>query len=195
MSVEYLGLKEIKGPLVVVEGAKGVAFDEIVEMKLSSGEKRLGRVIELHEDIAVVQVFEGTSGISLTNVSSRFTGKPLTMPLSKEVLGRVFNGIGKPIDAFGPIYPEVEIDVNGKPINPISRVYPRNFIQTGISSIDGLATLIRGQKLPIFSGNGIPHDNLAAQIVKQAKLADEAGSEFAIVFAAMGVKYDVAEFF
>lgn len=194
MSVEYLGLNRINGPLVVIEGVKGIAFEELAEIKMDNGEKRYGRVIEVSEDRAVVQVFEGTSGMSLSNNSTMFKGRPLEMPLSKELLGRVFDGAGRPIDGLGEIYSVTKADVNGNPINPVSREYPRNFIQTGISSIDGLTTLIRGQKLPIFSGSGMSHNQLAVQIVRQAKIANE-NADFAIVFVAMGVKNDVADYF
>jgi len=195
MSIEYIGLKEISGSLVVIEGVKGASFEEIVEIKLENGKKRTGRIIELIGEVAVVQVFEGTSGISNVNTRSKFTGEPLTIPLSKEILGRTLDGIGRPMDGLGEVYPEVKRDINGGPINPVAREYPRNYIQTGISAIDGLTTLIRGQKLPIFSGSGLPHDKLAVQIVKQAKITADKGEKFAVVFAAMGVKNDVAEYF
>ena len=194
MAIEYLGLSEINGPLIALEGVKDAAFDEIVEFSINDGaEKRLGRIIEIYEDKAIIQVFEGSEGMSLTNTHTKLTGHPMEVALSPEILGRTFNGIGKPIDGLAPIVGEKR-DVNGKPLNPVSREYPRNYIRTGISAIDGLTTLIRGQKLPIFSGNGLPHDQLAAQIVQQASLGDS-DEKFAIVFAAMGVKYDVAEFF
>jgi len=194
MSLEYVGLKEINGPLVVLQGVKDASYEEMVEIKVGN-EKRLGRIIEIIGDICVVQVFEGTNGLSLTNTVTKLTGEPLKIALSKEILGRTLNGIGQPIDGFGDIFPEERRDVNGNAINPVSRKYPRNFIQTGISAIDGLATLIRGQKLPIFSADGIPHNQLAAQIVRQARITGEGSENFAIVFAAMGVKYDVAEYF
>ncbi len=195
MSVEYMGFSEVNGPLVVLDGVSGCGYEEIAEITMDNGEKRLGQIIKIEGDKAVLQVFEGTSGISLVNSRSRLTGEPLKIPLSKEILGRVFNGIGKPIDGYGDIYPEKYESVTGRPINPVSREYPRNYIETGISAIDGLTTLIRGQKLPIFSGNGLSHDKLAVQIAKQAKIADEDGSEFAIVFGAIGVKHDVANYF
>lgn len=195
MSLEYMGFSEINGPLAVLDGVPECGYEEIVEITLDNGEKRLGQVIKTEGDKAVLQIFEGTSGISLVNSKSKFTGEPLKIPLSKEILGRVFNGIGKPIDGLGDVYPERYESVNGKPINPVSREYPRNCIETGISAIDGLTTLIRGQKLPIFSGNGLDHDKLAVQIAKQAKIADDDGSEFAIVFGAIGVKHDVANYF
>lgn len=195
MSIEYLGLSEINGPLVALEGVQGASFDEIVEITVDGKEKKLGRIIEIYEDKAVIQVFEGTDNMSLKNTHTKLAGHPLEIALSSEILGRTFNGIGQPIDGLGEIIPEKKLDVNGKPLNPVTREYPRNYIRTGISAIDALTTLIRGQKLPIFSGNGLPHDQLAAQIVKQASLGDNSDEKFAIVFAAMGVKYDVAEFF
>ena len=196
MSIQYLGLSEINGPLIALEGVQDAAFDEIVEITVDKKEKKLGRIIECYKDKAVVQVFQGTENMSLVNTHTKLTGHPMEVALSADVLGRTFNGLGQPIDGLGPIVAEEKRDINGKPLNPVSREYPRNYIRTGISAIDGLTTLIRGQKLPIFSGNGLPHDQLAAQIVKQASLGDDAdGEKFAIVFAAMGVKYDVAEFF
>ena len=194
MAIEYLGLSEVNGPLVVLEGVKSASYEEIVEFTVDGNEKKLGRIVAVYEDKAVIQVFEGTSSMSLTNTHTRLTGHPMEIGLSEEILGRTFDGIGKPIDRMGPIDAEVRRNVNGLPLNPVTRKYPRNYIHTGISAIDGLTTLIRGQKLPIFSGNGLPHDQLAAQIVQQASLGDS-DEKFAIVFAAMGVKYDVAEFF
>ena len=196
MSIEYLGLDSINGPLIAMEGVKGVFYDEIVSFD-TQGRKKLGRVVEINEDKAVIQVFESTAEMSLLNTRTTFTGHPMEIALSEDLLGRTFNGIGQPIDGLGKVRAEVMRDVNGEPMNPCSREYPRNYIRTGISAIDGLTTLIRGQKLPIFSGNGLPHDELAAQIVEQASLGDTDGEEekFAVVFAAMGVKYDVAEFF
>ena len=194
MAIEYLGLSEVNGPLVVLEGVKNASYEEIVEFTVDGNEKKLGRIVAVYEDKAVIQVFEGTSSMSLTNTHTRLTGHPMEIGLSEEILGRTFDGIGKTIDRMGPIDAEVRRNVNGLPLNPVTRKYPRNYIHTGISAIDGLTTLIRGQKLPIFSGNGLPHDQLAAQIVQQASLGDS-DEKFAIVFAAMGVKYDVAEFF
>ena len=194
MAIEYLGLSEVNGPLVVLEGVKNASYEEIVEFTVDGNEKKLGRIVAVYEDKAFIQVFEGTSSMSLTNTHTRLTGHPMEIGLSEEILGRTFDGIGKPIDRMGPIDAEVRRNVNGLPLNPVTRKYPRNYIHTGISAIDGLTTLIRGQKLPIFSGNGLPHDQLAAQIVQQASLGDS-DEKFAIVFAAMGVKYDVAEFF
>ena len=194
MAIEYLGLSEINGPLVVLEGVKNASYEEIVEFHMNDGTQKIGRIVEIYEDKAVIQVFEGTDNMSLSNTHTRLTGHPMEIGLSEEILGRTFNGIGQPIDGLGEITPEVSLNINGLPLNPVKREYPRNYINTGISAIDGLTTLIRGQKLPIFSGNGLPHDKLAAQIVQQASLGDS-DEKFAIVFAAMGVKYDVAEFF
>lgn len=195
MAIEYLGLSEINGPLVVLEGIRNAAYEEIVDFRMDDNTRKIGRIIEIYEDKAVIQVFEGTENMSLSNTHTRLTGHPMEAGLSPEILGRTFNGIGQPIDGLGEIQPEMKVNINGLPLNPVSREYPRNYINTGISAIDGLTTLIRGQKLPIFSGNGLPHDKLAAQIVQQASLGKDSKEEFAIVFAAMGVKYDVAEFF
>jgi V/A-type H+-transporting ATPase subunit B len=195
MSIEYLGLSSINGPLIALEGVRGAAFDEIVELTVERNQKKLGRIVELYEDKAVIQVFQGTENMSLNNTHTKLTGHPMEIALSEDILGRVFNGIGQPIDGLGHISAELKRDVNGLPLNPCTREYPRNYIKTGISAIDCLTTLIRGQKLPIFSGNGLPHDKLAAQIVKQASLGDDSDEEFAIVFAAMGAKHDVADFF
>ena len=197
MAIEYIGLKNIEGPLVVIDGIKGASNEEMVTITLDDGSKRIGRIIEMSGEKAVVQVFEGTSGLSLENTKTKLMGKPMMMPLSKEMLGRTLDGIGRPIDGLGDFYADEVRNVNGETINPVSREYPNNFIQTGISSIDCLTTLIRGQKLPIFSGDGLPHDNLAVQIARQAKVVDEGDSDdkFAIVFAAMGVKHDVANYF
>ncbi len=197
MGIEYIGLSQIKGALVAIDGVEGAAYDEIVELKVDDeiGTKKLGKIIEVYKDKAVIQIFEGSENLSLVNTHTKFTGHPLEFPLSLDILGRTFDGIGRPIDGLGPIEAECKRDVNGKPLNPVEREYPRNYIRTGISAIDGLTTLIRGQKLPIFSGNGLPHDRLAAQIVKQASLGDDSDEDLVVIFAAMGVKYDVAEFF
>ena len=195
MTIEYTGLSSINGPLIAIEGVMGATYDEIVEINVAGEEQKLGRIINVSEDKAVVQVFGGTENMSLTNTRTHLTGHPMQIGLSSSMLGRTFNGLGKPIDGLGPIDASIYRDVNGKPLNPVSREYPRNYIRTGISAIDGLTTLIRGQKLPIFSGNGLPHDILAAQIVKQASLGDNTDEKFAVVFAAMGVKHDVADFF
>ena len=192
MKVKYTGLSEINGPLVVINKVKDVFYDEIVKFSVN-GEERKGKVVEVYENKAVIQVFGGTDSMSAVNTETEFAGETLKIPLSKEILGRVFNGAGNPIDGLGDVFPDEYRDINGMPMNPVAREYPENYINTGISAIDVMATLIRGQKLPIFSGNGMPHDNLAAQIVKQAKIGDK--DNFAVVFAAMGVKHDVASFF
>ena len=195
MSVQILGLKEINGPLVVLDNVDGVSYDEMAEVILEDGSHRLGRVVQIEGKRVVLQVYEGTNGVSLNNTRTSFQGHPMEMPLSPEVMGRIFNGAGAPIDGLGPIFATKRADINGKPLNPVSREYPVNYIRTGISSIDALMTLIRGQKLPIFSGSGMSHNKLAAQIVKQARISDEKGEKFAVVFAAMGVTNDVADYF
>ena len=194
MAMEYLGLSDINGPLVAVDGVKGVGFEEMVEMKTATG-TRLGRIAALEGERAVIQVFAGTSGMTLSGTASRFTGSPMRLALAPEIVGRIFNGAGEPIDGLGPVYAEHFEDINGSAINPVSRSYPRNYIRTGISFIDSLITLIRGQKLPIFSGSGMSHNKLAAQIVRQAKLSEDEGANFGVVFCAMGVTKDVAEYF
>lgn len=195
MALQYVGLNEINGPLVVLDHVKDASYDEMVELQCQDGSTRSGRIVQIEGERIVVQVFEGTNTLSLKNTKTRLLGRPMELPLSMEILGRVFSGAGKPIDGLGDIYAEKSADINGQPLNPVARVYPRNYINTGISSIDCLMTLIRGQKLPIFSGSGLPHNQLAVQIVKQAKIADEAGQGFAVVFAAMGVTNDVADYF
>ncbi len=195
MIIDYVGVKEINGSLIVIDGVKGASFDEIVEIRLDNGTKRQGRIVQMDGERIVVQVFEGTKGLSLDNTRTRLTGHPMELALSPEIIGRVFDGVGRPIDGLGEIFPDTKADINGTPINPVSRVYPKNYINTGISTIDTLMTLIRGQKLPIFSGSGMNHNELAVQIVRQAKIADEAGQGFCVVFAAMGVKNDVADYF
>lgn len=195
MAIEYLGLSSINGPLIALEGVQDAFYDEIVDFVVNGKEHKMGRIVEVYKDKAIIQVFEGTENMSLNNTHTRLTGHPMEIGLSEEMLGRTFNGIGEPIDDLGPITVEEVRDVNGLPLNPVRREYPRNYIRTGISAIDGLTTLIRGQKLPIFSCNGLPHDQLAAQIVKQASLGGSTNEDFAIVFAAMGVKHDVADFF
>ena len=197
MILDYIGVKEINGSLIVLDDVDNASFEEIVTIRLDNGTTRQGRIVQMEGSRVVIQVFEGTRGISLDNTRTRLRGRPMEMPLSPEILGRVFDGAGRPIDGLGDIFPTKRMNVNGTPINPVSRVYPKNFINTGISSIDTLMTLIRGQKLPIFSGSGMAHNELAVQIARQAKITDENGdnSNFAIVFAAMGVKNDVAEYF
>lgn len=194
MLKEYRTASEVVGPLMLVEGVEGVKYEELVEITLQTGEKRRGRVLEIDRDKALVQIFEGTSGINLQNTSSRFLGKPLQLGVSESMIGRVFDGLGNPIDGGPKIIAEEHRDINGVPINPVSRDYPDEFIQTGISAIDGLNTLVRGQKLPIFSGAGLPHNNLAAQIARQSKVIGT-DSKFAIVFAALGITFEEAQFF
>jgi V/A-type H+-transporting ATPase subunit B len=198
---EVVGVGRIEGPIMVVEGAANVSYDEVVEIQDSKGNLRRGRVLEVGEGVAVVQVFAGSTGLSIDGTRVRFLGTTLHMPVAEEMLGRIFDGLGTPIDGGPEPLTDNYRDVNGQPINPTARIYPRDYIQTGISTIDGVNTLLRGQKLPLFSGAGMPHDQLAAQIVRQATLGRVAGApqtegeEFAIVFAAMGVKNDVADYF
>ena len=193
MILEHIGLKEINGSLVVLDDVDNASNEEMVELHLDDGSVRAGRIVKIDGKRVVMQVCEGARGVAMVNTRTRLSGHPMELPLSPEILGRVFDGLGRPIDGMGEVYPTCRRDVNGAPINPVSRVYPRDYINTGISSIDALATLIRGQKLPIFSGSGMKHNELAVQIVQQASIKDN--SEFAIVFAAMGVKNDVAEYF
>jgi len=194
MLKEYKTVTEVVGPLMLVEGVEGVNFDELVDIEMHTGERRRGRVIEIEEGRAMVQLFEGSTGINLEATSVRFLGRPLELGVSEDMVGRAFNGLGEPIDDGPDIIPDEKRDVNGTAINPVSRDYPSEFIQTGISTIDGLNTLVRGQKLPIFSGNGLPHNQVAAQIARQAKvLNDDEG--FAVVFAAIGITFEEAQFF
>lgn len=193
-SREYRGIQQIMGPLIMVDNIHNVGYNELVEVRCPNGEERLGQVLETSEGAAAVQVFEGTSGLSLPDTSLRFKGEPLRLPVSREMLGRVFDGLGRPVDDGPAPITEDYWDVNGQPVNPTARTYPTQFIQTGISAIDGMNTLVRGQKLPVFSGSGLPHNRVAAQIVRQARLVGEE-VQFAIVFAAMGVKHDVARYF
>lgn len=195
MIIEYVGVKEINGSLVVIDGVKGASYEEIVDIRLDNGTVRQGRIVQIEGDRVVVQVFEGTRDLSLENSSTVLTGHPMEMPLAPEIIGRILDGAGRPIDGLGDIYPTVKRNVNGTAINPVSRIYPRNYINTGISSIDTLSTLIRGQKLPIFSGSGMKHNELAVQIVRQAQIQGADEHNFGIVFAAMGVKNDVADYF
>ena len=195
MIIDYVGVKEINGSLIVIDGVKGVSYEEIVDIQLEDGSKRQGRVVQIEGERIVVQVFEGARQLSLNNTKTRLTGRPMEMPLSPEIMGRILNGAGKPIDGLGDIFPEKKQNINGTPINPVSRIYPRNYINTGISSIDTLMTLIRGQKLPIFSGSGMKHNELAVQIVRQAKISGADSKNFGVVFAAMGVQNDVAQYF
>ncbi|WP_430609635.1 V-type ATP synthase subunit B [Enterococcus sp. DIV0876] len=194
MLKEYRSVSEIAGPLMVVENVKGVKFDELVEVRMDSGEIRQGQVLEVSDDKAVVQIFEGTSNLSAEESKVRFLGNGLTLGVSLDMLGRVFDGIGKPKDNGPRILPEKRLDVNGEAINPMARDFPDEFIQTGISTIDHLNTLVRGQKLPIFSASGLPHKEIAAQIARQATVPSQEGN-FAIVFAAIGIPFEEAEFF
>lgn len=195
MKKEYLTLDRVQGPLIILSEVTDAAYDEIVDIVVDGKERKKGRVVQIQGDKAIIQVFEPTLGMSVENTSVTFTGKPLEISLSKDVLGREFNGLGEPRDGGGEIYSGKSYNINGRPINPVARKYPRSFIETGISSIDCLTTLIRGQKLPVFSGNGMPHNELAAQIVRQARISSEEGNNFAVVFAAMGIKHDDADFF
>lgn len=200
MLKEYKTTTEVTGPLMIVEDVEGVSYDELVEVELPSGETRRGKVLEIDGNKAVIQMFEGTSGLDIENTKVRFQGDVLKLPVSPDLLGRTFSGSGRPIDGQPEIIPEEERDINGASINPAARAYPDDFIQTGISSIDGMNTLVLGQKLPIFSGAGMPHSVLAAQIARQATVpsaakAGQKGIEFAVVFAAMGITFEEAEFF
>ncbi len=191
---EYSSLKEASGPLLVVEGVEGAGYQEVVEIELPSGEKRKGEVLESQKGLAVVQVYGGTGGINLTETKVRFTGETLKVPLAKDMLGRVFGGRGEPMDGGPEIIPDERRSIYGSAINPAAREYPREYIKTGISTIDGMNTLIRGQKLPIFSGSGLPHNDIAAQIARQAEVPGEE-EDFAVVFAGMGITYEEADFF
>jgi len=192
--IEYKGLTRIEGPLVITSHCKNAGFNEMVAVYDRDNNKKLGRVLDLSEDWAAVQIFGNSTGLSAQESRVEFLDKPMVLRVGTGLLGRVFNGLGDPIDGYGSIFSSKTRDINGLPINPYARTYPRDFIQTGISSIDGMTTLIRGQKLPIFSGNGLPHNRLAAQIVRQAKILKE-DEQFVIVFCAMGIKNDVARFF
>lgn len=194
MLKEYRTVAEVVGPLMVVEGVEGVKFDELVDIELQTGEKRRGKVLEINGSNAMVQLFEGSTGINLKGTKVKFLGRPLELGVSEDMLGRVFDGMGRPKDNGPKIIPEKRLDINGEPINPVARNFPSEFIQTGISAIDGLNTLVRGQKLPVFSGSGLPHAQLAAQIARQAKVLNS-DSKFAVVFAAIGITFEEAEFF
>lgn len=194
MLKEYKSVSEVVGPLMLVEDVSGVDYEELVDIELQTGERRRGRVIEIDENNAVVQLFEGSSGINLKSTSVRFLGRPLELGVSEDMIGRTFDGLGRPIDDGPSIIPEEKRDVNGVAINPVSRDYPSEFIQTGVSTIDGLNTLVRGQKLPIFSGSGLPHNKFAAQIARQAKVLNDS-EDFAVVFAAIGITFEEAQFF
>ena len=194
MLKEYKTVTEVVGPLMVVEQIEGVKFDELVEIQMQNGEIRHGQVLEVSKDKAMVQIFEGPSGINIKDTKVRFRGKPLSIAVSEDMVGRVFDGMGNPIDGGPEIIPEMNLDVNGQAINPVARDYPDEFIQTGISAIDHLNTLVRGQKLPVFSGSGLPHKELAAQIARQATVLNS-DEKFAVVFAAMGITFEEKEYF
>ena len=191
---EYKTIEEVAGPLMLVKQVEGVKYDELGEIQLPNGEVRRCRVLEVNGRNVLVQLFESSAGLNLAESKVRFTGHGVELPVSENMLGRVFNGMGEPIDEGAPIIPDQSLDINGSPINPAARYYPSEFIQTGISTIDGLNTLVRGQKLPIFSGSGLPHANLAAQIARQAKVRGS-DSKFAVVFAAIGITFEEADFF
>ena len=194
MLKEYKTIREIVGPLMLVEGVAGVKYDELVEIAARDGSVRLGKVLEIDGDKAMVQLFESSQGIQMSTSKARFLGRSLELGVSEDMLGRVFDGLGRPKDGGAPVIAEQRLDINGRPINPAARDFPDEFIQTGISAIDGLNTLVRGQKLPVFSMSGLPHAELAAQIARQAKVLDDSG-KFAVVFAAMGITYEEADFF
>ncbi len=207
MQKQYKTIKEISGPLLIVEGIEGVKYEEIVEIELADGSKRRGRVLEISTDKAVVQMFEDTQGINLESSTATFSGKPMQLEVSPDMLGRIFNGAGNPKDKMPRIIAEKKMDINGNPLNPYMRDFPNDFIQTGISTIDGMNTLVRGQKLPIFSGAGLPHSQIAAQIARQAKVISSGSTPhnpplpkgekegFAVIFGAMGITFEEAEYF
>ncbi|MGI6193589.1 MAG: V-type ATP synthase subunit B, partial [Christensenellales bacterium] len=194
MRKEYKTIKEVVGPLMLVEGVEGVKYDELVEIEQQNGELRYGKVLEVNGDKAMVQLFEGSQGLKISDSKARFLGHGIQLAVSPDMLGRVFDGMGRPIDNGPAIIPEALKDINGTPLNPAARDYPAEFIQTGISAIDGLNTLVRGQKLPVFSGSGLPHANLAAQIARQARVLGS-NEKFAVVFGAVGITFEEADFF
>ena len=194
MRKEYKTIREVAGPLMLVDQVEGVKYDELVEIEQSDGRIRRGKVLEINQDKALLQLFEGSQGLRITDSSAKFLGHSIELAVAPDMLGRVFDGMGRPIDGGAELIPEKRLDINGAPINPAARDYPNEFIQTGISAIDGLNTLVRGQKLPVFSGSGLPHANLAAQIARQAKVRGT-GDGFAVVFAAVGITFEEADFF
>ena len=194
MFKEYKTIREVVGPLMLVEGVEGVKYDELVDVVCANGEVRQGKVLEVNRDKAVVQLFDNSQGLQISPSKARFTGHGQQLAVSQEMLGRVFDGMGNPRDGGAPVIPDKLLDINGEPINPAARDYPDEFIQTGISAIDGLNTLVRGQKLPVFSMSGLPHAELAAQIARQAKVKDDK-SKFAVVFAAIGITFEEAQYF
>ena len=194
MPKEYRTIQEVAGPLMLVRGVEGVTYDELGEIELAGGETRRCKVLEVNGSDVLVQLFESSTGINLSNSKVRFLGRSMELGVSEDMLGRVFDGLGRPIDGGPDILPEARMDINGLPMNPAARSYPQEFIQTGISAIDGLNTLVRGQKLPIFSASGLPHAQLAAQIARQAKVLGK-DENFAVVFAAMGITFEESNFF
>ena len=194
MLKEYKTIREVVGPLMLVENVEGVKYDELVEIEQENGEKRSGKVLEINGDKALVQLFEGSAGLKIATSKARFLGKSIELAVSPDILGRVFDGMGRPKDGGAPVIPDKKININGQPINPVARDYPNEFIQTGVSAIDGLNTLVRGQKLPVFSASGLPHAELAAQIARQAKVRNS-DSKFAVVFAAIGITFEEADYF
>lgn len=194
MLKEYKTVTEVVGPLMLVEKVSGVSYNELVEIEEPNGEMRRGRVLEINQDKALVQIFEGSYGLKIQGTKVRFLGKGIELPVSPDILGRIFDGMGKPLDEGPEIIPEKRMDINGEPLNPAARDYPSEFIETGVSAIDGLNTLVRGQKLPVFSGSGLPHAQLAAQIARQAKVLGS-DSNFAVVFAAVGITFEEADYF
>ncbi|MDD4123468.1 MAG: V-type ATP synthase subunit B, partial [Bacilli bacterium] len=194
MPKEYKTIKEVVGPLMLVEGVENVKYDELVKIKQANGEERVGKVLEINEDKALVQLFTSSQGLKIDDSKAMFLGHGIELKLAPDILGRVFDGMGRPIDGGGELIPTKVEDINGAPLNPVARDYPSEFIQTGVSAIDGLNTLVRGQKLPIFSGSGLPHAKLAAQIARQAKVRGT-GEDFAVVFAAVGITFEESDFF
>ncbi len=195
MLKEYRTIREVVGPLLLVEGVSGAKYEELVEIVQEDGETRNGRVLEVNGDKAIVQLFEASQGLKIDTAKARFLGRPIELSVSEEMLGRVFDGMGRPKDGGPELIAEMRLDMNGSPMNPVARDYPNEFIQTGVSAIDGLNTLVRGQKLPVFSGSGLPHAQLAAQIARQAKVLDQGESNFAVVFGAIGITFEEADFF
>jgi len=194
MSKEYKTIREVVGPLMLVDQVENVKYDELVRIKQANGEERMGKVLEINEDKALVQLFDSSQGLKIADSKATFLGRGIEIKLAPEILGRAFDGMGRPIDGSGEIIPKKVLDINGTPLNPVARDYPREFIETGVSAIDGLNTLVRGQKLPIFSGSGLPHARLAAQIARQAKVK-RTEDKFAVVFAAIGITFEEADFF
>ncbi len=194
MQKEYRTIKEVVGPLMLVEGVSGVKYNELVEIEQADGEKRQGKVLEIEGDKALVQLFESSNGLRIDNAKARFLGRSIELSVAPDMLGRVFDGMGNPKDGGPALIPEKRMDINGEPLNPAARDYPSEFIQTGISAIDGLNTLVRGQKLPVFSGSGLPHAQLATQIARQAKVLGT-DSKFAVVFGAIGITFEEADYF